>query len=91
LIANNANILAVTSNGMSALHGAAEAGKVDVVKELLLAVSNDSAKRDALTSLRNQDGKTACEIAVGSKQTAVVQALKDGGDQNAQSAACVIS
>jgi ankyrin repeat protein len=76
---------------MSALHGACEAGKVEVVRELLLAVANDEEKKGALSALKNQDNKTACEIAVSGKQQAVVQALKDGGDPAAASAACVIS
>ena len=76
---------------MSALHGACEAGKVEVVKELLSSVANDEAKKITLTSMKNQDGKTACEIAVSSKQQAVVQALKEGGDPTAASAACIIS
>ncbi len=76
---------------MSALHGACEAGKVEVVKELMSAVASDEGKKTAMTGLKNQDGKTACEIAVSGKQQAVVQALKEGGDPGAASAACVIS
>jgi ankyrin repeat protein len=76
---------------MSALHGACEAGKIDVVKELLSFVANDEAKKTALTTMKNQDNKTPCEIAVAGKQQAVVQALKEGGDPTAASAACVIS
>jgi ankyrin repeat protein len=91
LLQQNANILAVTTNGMSALHGACEAGKVEVVKELLSFVANDEEKKSALSALKNQDNKTACEIAVAGKQQAVVQALKEGGDPAAASAACVIS
>lgn len=76
---------------MSALHGACEAGKVEVVKELLGFLGADEEKKNTLATLKNQDGKTACEIAVAGKQQAVVQALKEGGDPTAASAACVIS
>ncbi len=91
LLSSGANILAITTNGMTALHGSCEAGKVDVVKALLQHVESDIAKRDTLANMKNADNKNACEIATAAKQQAVVQALKDGGDPNAASAACVIS
>lgn len=91
LLDGGCDILAQTSNKMSALHGACEAGKVDVVRELLAHVSSDEAKKTELCNLKNQDDKTAFEVAVAGKQQAVCQALKDGGDANAASGACVIS
>jgi ankyrin repeat protein len=91
LLENGCDIMAQTSSKMSALHGACEAGKVDVVRELLAFVANDEAKRTEFTNLRNSDGKTAFEVAAASRQQAVCQALKDGGDANAASGACVIS
>ena len=91
LLNNGCDIMAQTTSKMSALHGACEAGKVEVVRELLAFVASDEEKRTALTNLKNQDDKTAFDIAVAAKQQAVCQALKDGGDANAASGACVIS
>ncbi|CAE7573584.1 kidins220b [Symbiodinium microadriaticum] len=91
LLDNGCDIMAQTAGSMSSLHGACEAGKVEVVRELLAFVASDEAIRTELTNLKNQDGKTAFDVAVAGKQQAVCQALKDGGDANAASAACVIS
>ncbi len=90
LLSANANILAITTSNMTALHGACEAGKVEVVRVLLKHVEGDVAKRDEMCNMKNSDGKTAWDIAAGAKQQAVCTALKDGGDVNA-SGACVIS
>ncbi len=91
LLQRGANVLAVTSNGMNALHGACEAGKVEVVRVILKSLENDVAKRDELSNMKNGDGKNAWEVAVAGKQQAVCTAMKEGGDVNAQSGACVIS
>lgn len=91
LLQNGCNIMAQTTSKMSALHGACEAGKVEVVRELLAFVANDEAKRTEFTNLKNSDDKTAFDVAAAAKQQAVCQALKDGGDTNAASGACVIS
>jgi hypothetical protein len=91
LLANGCDILAQTTSKMSALHGACEAGKVEVVTALLAHVASDEEKRNALSNLKNGDDKTAFDVAAGAKQQAVCQALKDGGDANAASGACVIS
>eukprot|EP01038_Epipyxis_sp_PR26KG_P006259 gene6259-8620_t len=91
LLDKNANILALTQGNMNCLHGAVEAGKVDVVKILLSFVENDDAKRKELTSAKNSDGKIPWELAMDSKNKAVLQALKEGGDPNAGSGACIIS
>ncbi len=41
--------------------------------------------------MKNADGKTAFAIAEASQNSAVVTALKDGGDPAAASAACIVS
>jgi len=97
LLSNNANVFAETSSKMSPLHMACEAGKEKVIAVLLESFTevkfgaDVAGKKLELFNLKNGDAKTACEIAVASKNAATVQALKDGGDPNAASAACVIS
>jgi len=90
LLSRGADILAVTTNGMTALHGACEAGRVDTVKALMEHVQSDEAKRNNLCNMKS-DGKTAWDIAVGTKSKAMCQTLKDMGDVNGASSSCVIS
>ena len=82
--------MAVTTNGMTALHGAVEAGRVDTVRELMQHVAGDEAKRNTLCNMKS-DNKTAWDIAVGTKSKAMCQCLKDMGDINGASSSCVIS
>lgn len=91
LLQRGANMLAVTSNQMTALHGACEAGRVDAVKALMEHVQNDEAARNAMTMMKNADGKTAWDVAVGTKSKALCTVLKEMGDVNGASSSCVIS
>ena len=73
---------------MTALHGAAEGGRVEVVKVIL---EKAGEKKEELCNKIDGDGKNPCQLAVDAQQKAVVKALKDLGDPNAASVACVIS
>lgn len=46
--------------------------------------------KDALCNARDADGKTPFDLAVQNKHNAVVKVLKDMGDPNAASAACLV-
>jgi len=96
LLSKGANILHETkTTKMNALHGAVEAGKVDVVTALLthLAGADEEVvkKRDALCNAKNSDGKTPCNIAEGTKNKAMIDKMKALGDKNAASSSCTIS
>lgn len=80
--------MAKTSTDMNALHAACEAQKLDVVKALFASCRDDDAK--AKLSAETCEGKTAWDIASASKSTPLCECLKDAGDTNAASAACVI-
>jgi hypothetical protein len=53
-------------------------------------VAADEDKKTRLTMAKNSDDKTPWDIAMGAKNSAICQALKDLGDANGASAACVI-
>jgi ankyrin repeat protein len=88
LLENGADLFAKTSTDMNPLHAACEAQKVDVVKALFASCVDEEAK----TKISNEtcEGKTAWDIASASKSTPLCEGLKDAGDTNAASAACVI-
>ena len=88
LIGLKADLMACTASQMTPLHGATEGGRVEIVKLLTAAAGAD---KDKMCNMKDSDGKTPCDLAVAGKHKAVVQALKDVGDPNAASAACVIS
>ncbi len=67
----------------TALHACVEGGKVECARFLM--------KNGADSNALDGNGKTACAIAVGEKNKAMIQMLKDEGDVNAKSVACVIS
>lgn len=79
--------MAETTSKMTPLHGAAEGGRVEVLRIL-----TDSAGADtkALFDARDADGHTPCDLAMENKHQAVIKLLKELGDPNAQSAACSI-
>jgi ankyrin repeat protein len=88
LLQHGADLYAKTSNDMNAVHAACEAGKVEVVRAIYdFCDADGKAKLSAETC----GGKTAWDIASGAKQQALCTALKEAGDTNAASAACVIS
>ena len=90
LLNNGANLFAKTSNDMNSLHAAVEAGKVEVIKALYAFCGADEDKKKKLAN-ETYEGKTAWDIATISKNTPVCEALNEAGDENAKSAACVIS
>lgn len=90
LLEKGANILAATTSQTTALHCAVEASKVEVVRVLMEAVHNNEEKKTALTMAKNNDGKTAWDLAAAAKNQAVCQCLKEMGDTNGASSACII-
>lgn len=86
MVEKGANIMAETSSKMTPLHGAAEGGRV----ELLRLFYEKSTDKDALFNARDADAKTPFDLAVQNKHTAVCKLLKELGDPNAQSAACCV-
>jgi len=83
--------MAVTKTGMSALHGACEAGRKDVVAAILQSVAADEEKKNNLCNLKNAENKTAWDVAFGAKNSEVCKTLKEMGDPNGASSSCTIS
>ncbi len=54
------------------------------------AAGEDVEKKTALTSAKNSEENTPWKIAMDAKNQPVCQMLKDMGDPNAASSACVI-
>mmetsp|Transcript_93851 Transcript_93851/g.183995 ORF Transcript_93851/g.183995 Transcript_93851/m.183995 type:complete len:185 (+) Transcript_93851:70-624(+) len=91
LLDRGANVLAETAAKTNALHSAVEANRLETVKVLMTAVATDEEKKTALTMGKNSDDKTPWEIALAAKNNPICQALKEMGDANGASAACLIS
>lgn len=89
LLKAGANLFATTNSGMSPLHGAAEGGRAELVRFFLEQVPAD--RKEELCNAKDGDGKTAFELAMGGGHKAVCKIMKELGDPNAASAACVIS
>ena len=70
------------------MHCAAEANRATFVGALIATFPD---KKEAMFTAKNEDGKTPAELAREGKSSAAFNALKDGGDPGAQSAACVLS
>ena len=88
LISLKANVMATTTSKMTPLHGATEGGRVEIVRLLVTAAGD---KKDEMCNMKDDTGKTPCDLAVAGKHKAVVNVLKELGDPNAASVACVIS
>lgn len=92
LLGKGANILHETkTTKMNALHGAVEAGKIEVIRALLTQLAGDEKKRDDLCNAKNSDNKTPCNIAEGTKNKPIIDLMKSLGDKNAASSSCTIS
>ena len=91
LLAKGANILAATTSKMTALHGAVEAGRVEVVRALMEASAGDEEKKTAMTMAKNGDEKTPWDLAAAAKSQPICQVLKDFGDANGASSSCRLS
>lgn len=83
LLANGVNVNDVTTSQMTPLHAAVEGGKVECARFLL--------KNSADTNAVDGDGKKPFDIAAAAKNKAMIIMMKEEGDENAKSAACVIS
>lgn len=86
LVEKGANLMATTSSAMTPMHGAAEGGRVEVIRLFL----EKAPSKDDLCNARDADGKTPFDLAVQNKHNAVCKLLKEMGDPNAQSAACLV-
>mmetsp|Transcript_7723 Transcript_7723/g.6903 ORF Transcript_7723/g.6903 Transcript_7723/m.6903 type:complete len:185 (-) Transcript_7723:125-679(-) len=91
LLARGANVLAQSSNKMNALHMSCEGGRVETVRALMEFVGTDEEKKTGLTMAKNNEDKTAWDIAAGASNKAVCQVLKELGDANGASSSCIIS
>ena len=91
LLSKGADILAATTSNMNALQLACEGGRIDTVKALMNFASSDEEKKKKMSEAKNDEGKTAWDIAVGAKNQELCKTLKELGDVNAQSASCIIS
>ena len=78
LLDAGAPVLSVTRSKESPLHCACEAGRVAVVRVILQSAGD---AKEELFALKNDAAKTACDLAVGAKCKAAVEALKQGGDK----------
>ena len=88
LLSIGADVIAITTSKMTPLHGACEGGRLEIVR-LLLEKAGD--KKDAACNALDDDGKTPCALAIGGKHKAIIKLLKELGDPNAASVACVVS
>ncbi len=84
-------MLAETTSKMNPLHGACEGGRVETVRVILEFVANDEAKKNALLTNKNGDGKTSWQLASEAKNVPILEVLKAAGDPGAKSEACLIS
>ena len=69
LLSKGANILAETTSKATALHCAVEANRVETVRTLMQAVSGNEEKKTALTMVKNNEEKTAWDLAFNAKNT----------------------
>ncbi len=81
---------AETTSHMNVLHAACEAQKVEVVRYVMDFLKDKEEMRLKMVNTKNSDGKLPFELAMGVKNQAICQILKDGGDPNAASGACII-
>ncbi|GMI11417.1 hypothetical protein TrRE_jg3932 [Triparma retinervis] len=87
LLGQGADILACTASKMTPLHGAAAGGRLEIVK-LLMEKSGD--KKEGMCNSKDDEDKTPCQLAVDGKHKNIIKCLKEMGDPNAASVACVI-
>ena len=63
---------------------------METVRVLLAWVADKEEEKTKLTMAKNSDDKTAWDLAAGAKNRAVCVALKEGGDPNGASSACIV-
>lgn len=91
LLDSNSNVLLETTSKFNVLHLVCEAGKPEMVRLIMGHIASDEEKKTALTMAKNNENKTAWQIAEGKKDRPLCQALKDCGDANGASSSCRIS
>jgi ankyrin repeat protein len=79
--------MAETTSKMTPLHGAAEGGRVEVLKIL---TDGAGGNKEALFNARDADGQTPFDLAMANTHSGVVKLLKELGDPNAESASCSV-
>ena len=89
LLSMNADMFAATSSKMTPLHGAAEGGRVEIVKLFMEKVPE--GRKEEMCNAKDGDDKLAFDLAMAGSHKMVVKHLKEMGDPNAASAACTIS
>ena len=90
LISYGVSIDVETASHMNILHAACEAQKVDVVRYVMEYLKDKDELRTKMCGAKNSDGKLPYELAVAAKNKEIIDVLKDLGDKNAESAACII-
>lgn len=76
---------------MNPLHGACEGGRVETVRALMEHAKLNPDTFTELTMAKNNEEKTAWDVAMGTSNKAVLQVLKDLGDTNGASSSCIVS
>ncbi|CAM9138960.1 unnamed protein product [Sphacelaria rigidula] len=90
LLGKGTNLFAATSSGTTPFTAACEGGRVEVVR-LLMEKATAAGKLEEMCNTKDNAEKTAFELAAAGQHKAVCALLKELGDPNAQSGACVIS
>lgn len=83
--------MAVTQTNMTPLHASCEGGRAELVRYLLDKGVEKGNSVESMCNMRDADGKSPFDLAMAGEHKAVVKILKDSGDPNAASAACIIS
>ncbi|CAM9095058.1 unnamed protein product [Scytosiphon promiscuus] len=90
LLGKNTDLFLTTSSGATPFLAACEGGRVDVVRSLM-EKATALGKLEEMCNKQDAGGKTPFDMAAAGQHKATCSLLKELGDPNAQSAACVIS
>lgn len=89
LLSKDTDIMLKTQSGSTSFSLAAEGGRVEVVRQLM-EKATALGKLEEMCNDKDTAGKMAFDLAMANKHQAIVKLLKELGDPNAQSAACII-
>eukprot|EP00904_Undaria_pinnatifida_P000405 jgi/Undpi1/10365/HiC_scaffold_29.g12815.m1 len=90
LLAKDSDLFAVTSSGATPFFAACEGGRVEVVRSLM-EKATAMGKLEEMCNKKDTSDKTPFDMAAAGQHKVTCSLLKELGDPNAQSAACVIS